>query len=93
MWTDGYGNGAAAIDASLERLGLDYIDLMLLHHSAPGSAVSAYQAMEQAVSEGQLRSSGLSNYYTPDDFDRLVGGKTIKPDLLHNETNTYHQSK
>ena len=35
MWTDDYGNGAAAIDASLERLGLDYIDLMILHHSAP----------------------------------------------------------
>ena len=35
MWTDDYGNGAAAIDASLERLGLNYIDLMILHHSAP----------------------------------------------------------
>lgn len=46
MWTDDYGNGAAAIDASLERLGLEYIDLMILHHSAPGSDVSAYQAME-----------------------------------------------
>ena len=92
MWTDDYGNGAAAIDASLERLGLDYIDLMILHHSAPGSDVSAYQAMEQAVSEGKLRSIGLSNYYTPDDFDRLVGETTITPALLQNETHPYHQS-
>lgn len=92
MWTDDYGNGAAAIDASLERLGLDYIDLMILHHSAPGSDVSAYQAMEQAVSEGKLRSIGLSNYYTPDDFDRLVGETIITPALLQNETHPYHQS-
>ena len=92
MWTDDYGNGGAAIDASLERLGLDYIDLMILHHSAPGSDVSAYQAMEQAVSEGKLRSIGLSNYYTPDDFDRLVGETTITPALLQNETHPYHQS-
>lgn len=64
MWTSDYGNGAAAIDASLRRLGLDYIDLMILHHSQPGSDVAAYQAMEQAVSAGKLRSIGLSNYYT-----------------------------
>ncbi|MDE5908275.1 MAG: aldo/keto reductase [Lachnospiraceae bacterium] len=92
MWTDDYSNGAAAIDASLERLGLDYIDLMILHHSAPGSDASAYQAMEQAVSEGKLHSIGLSNYYTPDDFDRLVGETTITPALLQNETHPYHQS-
>ena len=88
-----YGNEeGVVIDASLERLGLDYIDLMILHHSAPGSDVSAYQAMEQAVSEGKLRSIGLSNYYTPDDFDRLVGETTITPALLQNETHPYHQS-
>lgn len=92
MWTDDYDNGAAAIDASLERLGLDYIDLMILHHSQPENDVSAYQAMEQAVSEGKLRSIGLSNYYTPEDFDRLVGETTITPALLQNETHPYHQS-
>ena len=35
MWTSDYDNGDAAINASLERLGLDYIDLMILHHSQP----------------------------------------------------------
>lgn len=92
MWTDDYGNGEAAIDASLERLGLDYIDLMILHHSAPGSDVEAYQAMEQAVEDGKLRSIGLSNYYTPEDFDRLVNATSITPALLQNETHPYHQS-
>ena len=92
MWTDDFDDGAAAIDASLRRLGLDYIDLMILHHSQPRNDVAAYQAMEQAVEDGKLRSIGLSNYYTPDDFDRLVNAATITPALLQNETHPYHQS-
>lgn len=92
MWTDDYNDGAAAVDRSLERLGLDYIDLMILHHSQPGNDVAAYQAMEQAVADGKLRSIGLSNYYEPEDFDRLVNATTITPALLQNETHPYHQS-
>ncbi len=92
MWTDDYDDGDSAIENSLNRLGLDYIDLMILHHSAPGSDVEAYQAMERAVEDGKLRSIGLSNYYTPEDFDRLVEATTIVPVLLQNETHPYHQS-
>ena len=93
MWTSDYDDGEAAVQASLDRLGLDYIDLMILHHSQPENDVQAYQAMEKAVSEGKLRSIGLSNYYEPEDFDRLVNATTIKPALLQNETHPYHQSK
>lgn len=46
MWTSDFDNGDAAVDASLQRLGLDYIDLMILHHSQPSNDVNAYQAME-----------------------------------------------
>lgn len=92
MWTADYDNGTAAIDASLSRLGLDYIDLMILHHSQPSNDVQAYQAMEQAVSDGKLKSIGLSNYYTVEDFDRLVNATSIVPALLQNETHPYHQS-
>ena len=92
MWTDDYDDGAAAIDASLDRLGLDYIDLMILHHSQPENDVEAYQAMEQAVADGKLKSIGLSNYYEPEDFDRLVNATTITPALIQNETHPYHQS-
>lgn len=81
-----------AIDDTLKRLQVDYIDLMILHHSQPSNDVDAYQAMEQAVSEGKLRSIGLSNYYTPEDFDRLVNAASIMPALLQNETHPYHQS-
>lgn len=92
MWTDDYDNGAEAINRSLERLGLDYIDLMILHHSQPRNDAAAYEAMEQAVEDGKLRSIGLSNYYTPEDFDRLVNATTIVPALMQNETHPYHQS-
>ena len=92
MWTSDFDNGDTAIDASLERLGLDYIDRMILHHSQPSNDVEAYQAMERAVEAGKLRSIGLSNYYTPEDFDRLVNATTIAPALLQNETHLYHQS-
>ncbi len=92
MWTSDFDNGDSAVDASLERLGVDYIDLMILHHSQPSNDVEAYQAMERAVADGKLKSIGLSNYYEPEDFDRLVNATKIKPALLQNETHPYHQS-
>ncbi len=92
MWTDDYDDGAEAIEASLRKLNLDYIDLMILHHSQPENDVDAYKAMEKAVKEGKLKSIGLSNYYEPDDFDRLVKATEITPALLQNETHPYHQS-
>ena len=92
MWTSDYSNGDAAIDASLSRLGLEYIDLMILHHSQPSNDVEAYKAMERAISTGKLRSIGLSNYYEPDDFDRLANAVDVRPALLQNETHPYHQS-
>lgn len=92
MWTSDFENGDEAVNASLSRLGLDYIDLMILHHSQPSNDVQAYQAMERAVAAGKLRSIGLSNYYEPEDFDRLVNATTVKPALLQNETHPYHQS-
>ncbi len=93
MWTDDYSEADAAIDASLERLDVDYIDLMILHHSQPANDVDAYQAMEKAVADGKLRSIGLSNYYEPEDFDRIADVVTILPALLQNETHPYHQSR
>lgn len=65
---------------------------MILHHSQPSNDVQAYQAMERAVEAGKLHSIGLSNYYEPEDFDRLVDATSILPALLQNETHPYHQS-
>ena len=92
MWTSDYDKPEEAINASLMRLGVDYIDLMILHHSQPHNDVEAYKAMEEAVKDGKLHSIGLSNYYEPEDFDRLASAVTISPALLQNETHPYHQS-
>lgn len=55
--------------------------------------MEAYQAMEQAVEDGRLRCVGISNYYTPEDFNRLAGAVDIPPAILQNETHIYHQSR
>lgn len=48
--------------------------------------------MEQAVADGRIHCIGLSNYYEPEDFDRVANAVTIKPAVLQNETHPYHQS-
>ena len=50
-----------AVDKTLERLGTDYIDLLLLHQPA-GNYVAGYRQMEKAYKEGKVRAIGLSNF-------------------------------
>ena len=53
------------IDDSLKKLGLEYIDLMLLHqHGSDAEDKAVYKAMERAVKAKKIRSIGISNYYT-----------------------------
>ena len=68
------------------------LGMFSLSDSQPSNDVDAYQAMERAVEAGKLRSIGLSNYYEPEDFDRVVNATTIRPALLQNGTHPYHQS-
>ena len=89
LWTSDFGNAAAEIDGALKRLGLDYIDLLLLHHPAAHD-VDAYLAMEQAVKAGKLRSIGLSNYYERE-FGTIMEKASITPAVVQNETHPYNQ--
>ena len=91
LWTSSFNNADREVDERLERLGLDYIDLLLLHHTAPYDE-EAYQAMERGVKAGKIRSIGLSNFYE-DDIDRMMKIATVKPAVLQNETHPYHQSR
>ena len=91
LWTSSFANADAEVDERLERLGLDYIDLLLLHHTAPNDE-HAYQAMERGVEAGKIRSIGISNFYEAD-FDRLMKIAKIAPAVLQNETHPYHQSR
>ncbi len=93
LWPNEYGEEVTPkqLDKMLERLGLDYIDLLLLHHTATYDE-EAYQAMERGVNAGKIHSIGLSNFYE-DDVDRMMRIATIKPAVLQNETHPYHQSR
>lgn len=65
MWVQdmaNYDTAKAAIDASLKKLGLEYLDLYLLHQ-AMKDYFSAWRAMEDAYREGKLNAIGVSNFY------------------------------
>lgn len=65
MWVqdmENYDTAKAAIDASLEKTGLEYLDLYLLHQ-AMKDYFSAWRAMEDAYKEGKLKAIGVSNFY------------------------------
>ena len=86
-----YNRAAQGIDASLRDLGLDYLDLMLIHQ--PGSNDRAvYQAMEQGVRDGKIRSIGISNYYTKQSFDKVLSYAEIIPAVVQNENHLYYQN-
>ena len=57
-----YERAKASIDASLDAMGLDHIDLMLLHQ-AYGDYHGAWRALEEAYRDGKLRAIGVSNFY------------------------------
>ena len=87
-----YNSPDAAIDNSLKSLGLDYIDLMLIHQ--PGyNDEEVYRALERGVKAGKIRSIGISNYYTPRDFDRIKNIATIVPAVVQNENHPYYQNE
>ena len=90
LWTSDFYRADEEIDERLQRMGLDYIDLLLLHNTAANDE-HAYQAMERGVKAGKIHSIGISNFYE-DDVDRIMKIATIKPAVLQNETHPYRQS-
>ena len=86
-----YTDPDSAIDASNNALGLEYIDLMLIHQ--PGyNDEGVYSALERGVKAGKIRSIGISNYYTPSDFERITRNATIIPAVVQNENHIYYQN-
>lgn len=58
----GYEGAKAAIDRSMENLGVDYLDLYLIHQ-AMGDYIGAWRAMTEAYKEGKIRAIGVCNFY------------------------------
>ncbi len=87
----GYEAAKKGIETSLEKLGLSYIDLYLLHQPY-GDTAGAWKAMEEAVSEGKIRSIGVSNH-TEKFLKKLLPGMKIKPAVNQMECNPLFQQK
>ncbi|MBO0476084.1 aldo/keto reductase [Vagococcus sp. DIV0080] len=88
LWNNNhsYEKAKAAIDESLKKLDLDYVDLYLIHWPNPleiretyveGNAES-WRAMEEAVAEGKVKAIGVSNFH-PHHLDELLKTAKIKP--------------
>ncbi|MEE7547291.1 aldo/keto reductase [Xanthomonas sp. Kuri4-1] len=82
LWNAEQGRERArkALDASLGKLGLDYVDLYLIHWPCPGKDlfVETWQALVQAQQDGKVRSIGVSNFRAQD-IDRLVEASGVTP--------------
>ena len=90
MWVQdmqNYDMAKKAIDCSLEAMGLEYIDLYLLHQ-AMKDYFSAWRAMEDAYREGKLRAIGVSNFY-PFVLTNFCETVEIKPMVNQIETHPY----
>jgi len=64
LWNadQGYDAARRAFDASLARLGLDYVDLYLVHWPVPGKRLESWRALEKIHAEGRARAIGVSNF-------------------------------
>lgn len=89
LYPNQYSNPEEAIEMALEKLDVEYIDLLLLHH--PGTNdVKAYQVMEEYVRKGKIRSIGLSNWYI-EELEEFIPQITIMPAVVQNEIHPYYQ--
>ena len=86
-----YNSPEVAIEDSLKALNVDYIDLMLIHQPGRGDE-KLYKSLEQAVKNKKIRSIGISNYYTPKDFERINKIAEIIPAVVQNENHIFYQN-
>ena len=93
IWPPEYGEGKtlAAIDKMLARLGVEYLDLLLLHQPF-GDVQGAWKDMEQAVKLGKVRSLGISNFENFN-FDKIIDNAKILPAVHQTECHPYRQMK
>jgi 2,5-diketo-D-gluconate reductase A len=92
LWNDHHGRGPAraALEASLERLGTDYLDLFMIHWPSPkqGLYVETFQALLEAKEEGLIRSAGVSNFL-PEHLERVHEATGVWPSVNQVELHPY----
>lgn len=86
LWPTVYEN-KNAVDDTLKRLGVDYLDLLFIHQPA-GNFVEGYRQLERAYKEGEIRSIGISNFHG-EKLERLLENAEIKPHVIQLEAHPY----
>lgn len=94
LWNDDQGrqSAPAALDRSLEKLGLDAVDLYLIHWPVPRQDryVESWEAMQELQATGRTRSIGVSNFLVPH-LERLLEAAEVIPAVNQIELHPYHQ--
>jgi len=94
LWNGDQGRDTtqSAFDASLERLGLDYVDLYLIHWPSPkqDKYIESWEVMEQILASGRAKAIGVSNFMVPH-LTRLLDATTVVPAVNQIELHPAHQ--
>ena len=90
LWPTLYENDSA-IENALNRLNMDYVDLLFIHQPA-GNYMAGYRLLEKAYREGKAKSLGISNFYG-DKLDNLLNESEIKPHVMQLEAHPYCTEK
>ncbi|MGH7487497.1 MAG: aldo/keto reductase [bacterium] len=95
VWISDYGYDATlrAFDKSAGKLGVDRLDLLLLHQPLPSRfnlTLDAYRALEKLLADGKVRAIGVSNFM-PEHLQRLLAGTSVVPAVNQIEVHPYFQ--
>jgi diketogulonate reductase-like aldo/keto reductase len=94
LWNDDHGYDAAlhALDKSISRLGIEYVDLYLIHWPVQGKRRDSWRALERAFADGRARAIGVSNYMVPH-LRELVGEAKVVPHVNQIELTPFLQRR
>jgi 2,5-diketo-D-gluconate reductase A len=91
----GYDETLHAFDVSTRKLGVETLDLLILHQPAPwqfDTTLEAYRALETLLADGRVRAIGVSNF-TGEHLERLAAGSTVVPAINQIELHPYFAQK
>ncbi len=93
IWIDNYGYEKAlkSVNESMQKLKVNYIDMILLHQPF-GDYYGAYRALEELYRQGKVRAIGVSNFY-PDRLSDICAFTDIPPQVNQVETNVFNQQR
>lgn len=96
LWNDdqGFEKTLAAFERSMDKLGLDYLDMYLIHWPCPEKNlfIESYKAMERLYDQGRVRAIGVSNF-EPEHLDKLLSATDVVPAVNQIELHPWLQQK